>query len=64
MSGVCSERAVCIGLMVMEALLFLKNSQFIFKHVKTARHRWFTPVILATQEEEIRRIVAQSQPLV
>jgi FixJ family two-component response regulator len=24
-----------------------------------AKHRWFTPVILATQEAEIRRIVVQ-----
>jgi hypothetical protein len=27
-----------------------------------ARCRWFTPVILATQEAEIRRISVQSQP--
>jgi hypothetical protein len=26
------------------------------------RHRWFTPVFLATQEAEIRRIMVQSQP--
>jgi hypothetical protein len=27
-----------------------------------AEHRWLTPVILATQEEEIRRIAVPSQP--
>jgi hypothetical protein len=27
-----------------------------------AGHRWLTPVILATQEADIRRIVVQSQP--
>jgi hypothetical protein len=29
---------------------------------KAARHQWFTHVILATQEAEIRRISVQSQP--
>jgi hypothetical protein len=27
-----------------------------------ARHQWLMPVILAVQEAEIRRIMAQSQP--
>jgi hypothetical protein len=27
-----------------------------------ARHRWLTPVILATQEAEIRRVEVRSQP--
>jgi hypothetical protein len=26
------------------------------------RHQWLTPIILATQEAEIRRIIVQSQP--
>jgi hypothetical protein len=29
---------------------------------KTSRRRWLTPVILATQGAEIRRIMVQSQP--
>jgi hypothetical protein len=28
----------------------------------SGRHQWFTLIILATQEAEIRRIVVQSQP--
>jgi hypothetical protein len=34
----------------------------ILKKKNVARHWWLTPVILATQEEEVRRIVVQSQP--
>jgi hypothetical protein len=33
-----------------------------FKKGLLARHWWLTPVILATQEAEIRRTVVQSQP--
>jgi hypothetical protein len=29
---------------------------------KKSGHPWLTPVMLATQEAEIRRIVVQSQP--
>jgi hypothetical protein len=32
------------------------------KKKKKAGHQWFTLVILATQESEIRRIAVQSQP--
>jgi hypothetical protein len=35
--------------------------QLYFK-VLLAQHRWSTPVILATQEAQIRRIAVQSQP--
>jgi hypothetical protein len=31
------------------------------KYLTIARHQWLTPVILATQEAEIRRIMIQSQ---
>jgi hypothetical protein len=34
----------------------------LVKTMFTSRHLWFTPVILATQEAEIRRIVVRSQP--
>jgi hypothetical protein len=30
--------------------------------LKSARSRWLTPVILATQEAEIRRIVIEAKP--
>jgi hypothetical protein len=32
------------------------------KKEEEARHWWLTPVILATQEAEIRRITVQSHP--
>jgi hypothetical protein len=35
---------------------------FFIRKQYYARYRWLTPVILATQEAEIRRIEIQSQP--
>jgi hypothetical protein len=32
------------------------------KTEKLARHRWLIPIILATQDAEIRRFEVQSQP--
>jgi hypothetical protein len=32
------------------------------RFITRAGHRWLTPVIIATQEAEIRRIMVQSQP--
>jgi hypothetical protein len=43
-----------------------KSSNFepskYFKNVFSAKCQWLTPIILTTQEAEIRRIVVQSQP--
>jgi hypothetical protein len=30
--------------------------------MNVARHQWLTPVILATQEAEIERVMVRSQP--
>jgi hypothetical protein len=35
---------------------------FQYKFSYHARHQWLTPIILATQEAEIRRITVRSQP--
>jgi hypothetical protein len=37
------------------------NKQLLNKQTEETERRWLTPVILATQEAEIRRIVVQSQ---
>jgi hypothetical protein len=42
--------------------LLWKSVWRFLKKLKLAGHWWLTPVILATQEAEIRRIVVQSQP--
>jgi hypothetical protein len=36
--------------------------KYLFKKMSVAGHWWLTPVILATQEAEIRRIAVHSQP--
>jgi hypothetical protein len=38
--------------------------KYTFKKHLRVRRWWLTPVILATQEAEIRRISIQSQPLI
>jgi hypothetical protein len=37
-------------------------SYFFFNILFYARRQWLTPIILATQKAEIRRIAVQSQP--
>jgi hypothetical protein len=39
-----------------------EKESFNLKIKATAGHQWLMPVILATQEAEIRRITVQSQP--
>jgi hypothetical protein len=39
----------------------LENSLLVLRKLIEARHWWFMPVILATQEAEIRRITIRSQ---
>jgi hypothetical protein len=39
-----------------------KRNKNGFKKPIRAGHQWLTPIIPATQEAEIRRIVVQSQP--
>jgi hypothetical protein len=41
--------------------LFLIPLLYFKKYVNTAGHWWLMPVILTTQEAEIRRIMVQSQ---
>jgi hypothetical protein len=38
------------------------NLRNLSKRMNTAKHRWFMPVILITQEAEIRRILVRRQP--
>jgi hypothetical protein len=45
----------------LESSQLLKSS-LKSRNLKTAGHRWLTPIILATQEAEIKRITVQSQP--
>jgi hypothetical protein len=40
----------------------VKRCQKLIQKVERAGRRWLTPVILATQEAEIRRIMVQSLP--
>jgi hypothetical protein len=40
--------------------MYLENTVLILK--SQARHQWLTPIILATQEAEIRRLAVQNQP--
>jgi hypothetical protein len=49
----------CQGAQVLGKTGF--SCRFSFKKDFPAGHWWLTPVILATQEAEIRRIAAQSQ---
>jgi hypothetical protein len=49
-----------ITVQLLHCIRYYKQSRF--KIYGLVRHWWLTPVIPATQEAEIRRIVVQSQP--
>jgi hypothetical protein len=53
----CSSVIECLSSMLraLGSIPALKKNGFL------PRHQWLTPVILATQESEIRRIVVRSQ---
>jgi hypothetical protein len=38
------------------------NHKFLKRQDKPGPYQWLTPVILATQETEIRRVMIRSQP--
>jgi hypothetical protein len=46
---------------ILNKILSNRIQQHIKKIIQ-AKHQWLTPVILATQEAEISRIVVQIQP--
>jgi hypothetical protein len=52
-------------LIINEILIIVQNlkcREYDINNHFIAGHQWFMPVILATQEAEIRRIVVRSQP--
>jgi hypothetical protein len=54
------------GSKLISVFKFLSNTAKVLdlavNKKKKARHWWLTPIILATREAEIRRIVVQRQP--
>jgi hypothetical protein len=56
-----AQACLCLTKSVWKYLLFCTAMHTIKKY-DTARRQWLTPVILAIQQAEIRRMEAQSQP--
>jgi hypothetical protein len=49
-------------LLSLDHLQAIAGNLGVIKTGECARHQWLSPVILATQEAEIRRIAVRSQP--
>jgi hypothetical protein len=61
MEGVNLIKIYCKYICKYHNIFPLHNYCMLIIFLKEARHQWLTPVILATQEAEIRRIAVQSQ---
>jgi hypothetical protein len=55
------NKAKLLGNGIIISPTWVDDAKKFFRMLVSARHQWLTPVILATQEAEIRRITVRSQ---